>query len=111
VSDLAPLTALVNLQSLNMSYCKAVSDLAPLVALVNLQSLNMTVCSKAADLAPLGAGEAAETRTVGRRQGKNCAPSEPSRLRGTSGSLRAVVDPTHTEMVLSSSSVPVIRWR
>jgi hypothetical protein len=55
VSDLAPLTALVNLQSLYMGGCSAVSDLAPLTALVNLQVLVIRYCSTVSDLAPLSA--------------------------------------------------------
>jgi hypothetical protein len=38
-----------------MSNCSAVSDLAPLAALANLQSLIMRYCSAASDLAPLKA--------------------------------------------------------
>jgi hypothetical protein len=39
VSDLTPLSAMVNLKSLDMSGCKAVSDLAPLEGMVNLMNL------------------------------------------------------------------------
>jgi Leucine-rich repeat (LRR) protein len=55
VSELAPLGALVSLQSLDMNTCWKVRDLAPLGALVNLQSLNISECGKVSDLAPLGA--------------------------------------------------------
>jgi internalin A len=50
VSDLSPLAALVNLQSLNISGCDA-TDLAPLGALVDLQNLEMVHCEYLSDLA------------------------------------------------------------
>jgi hypothetical protein len=55
VSDLAPLSAMVKLQSLDIHFCDAVSDLAPLSAMVNLQSLDIGYCSSVSDIAPLGA--------------------------------------------------------
>jgi hypothetical protein len=55
VSDLAPLAAMENLQSLDMSWCSLVSDLAPLGGMVNLQRLVMSWCSSVSDLAPLTA--------------------------------------------------------
>jgi hypothetical protein len=42
LSYMAPLTVMVNLQSLDISTCYGVSDLAPLSALVNLQRLKMS---------------------------------------------------------------------
>jgi hypothetical protein len=54
LTNLAPLAALVNLQSLNINYCN-VSDLVPLAALVKLQSLNINGCGAVSDLAPLAA--------------------------------------------------------
>jgi hypothetical protein len=44
-----------------MSSCDAVSDLAPLSAMVNLQSLGMYGCSAVSDLAPLGSLVALKT--------------------------------------------------
>jgi hypothetical protein len=44
LTNLAPLAAMANLQSLDMSWCCRVSDLAPLAALVKLQSLIMVGC-------------------------------------------------------------------
>jgi hypothetical protein len=55
LSNLAPLAALANLQSLDISRCAFVSDLAPLRAMLNLQSLNMSSCTAVSDLAPLAA--------------------------------------------------------
>jgi hypothetical protein len=52
---LAPLRALVNLHSLDISNCTKVTDVAPLGALLSLQSLTMNVCPEVRDLAPLGA--------------------------------------------------------
>ncbi|KAG1662281.1 hypothetical protein FOA52_002170 [Chlamydomonas sp. UWO 241] len=57
VSDLAPLAVMVNLRSLNINHCTAVSDLAPLTVMVNLHSLNISGCVSVRDLTPLGALE------------------------------------------------------
>jgi Leucine-rich repeat (LRR) protein len=55
VSNLAPLSAMVNLKILDISGCSSVSDLAPLGDLVDLQSLNIRHCHRVSDLAPLKA--------------------------------------------------------
>jgi hypothetical protein len=52
LASLAPLMAM-DLQTLFISGCSAVSDLAPLTALVNLQTLDMRNCDVACDLAPV----------------------------------------------------------
>ncbi|KAG1667966.1 hypothetical protein FOA52_008338 [Chlamydomonas sp. UWO 241] len=54
VSDLAPLGALVKLQSLDLRHCSRVSDLAPLGHLVKLQSLDISCCDGVSDVASLG---------------------------------------------------------
>jgi hypothetical protein len=56
VSDLSPLAALVNLQSLDMSCCNTVSYLAPLATMVNLHSLKIISCTVSDT--PHGHGEA-----------------------------------------------------
>jgi Leucine-rich repeat (LRR) protein len=54
VSDLSPLTACVNLQTLECKGCEEVSDLSPLTACVNLQTLDCR-WTKVSDLSPLSA--------------------------------------------------------
>ncbi|KAG1679786.1 hypothetical protein FOA52_012697 [Chlamydomonas sp. UWO 241] len=51
VSDLMPLTAVAKLQSLDLRGC-ITSDLAPLTSMVNLQSLDISNCYRLTDLTP-----------------------------------------------------------
>jgi hypothetical protein len=53
LTNLAPLAALVNLQSLSISWFRSVSDLTPLTALVKLQTLDVRGCRYVSTLAPL----------------------------------------------------------
>jgi internalin A len=89
VSDLAPLGALVSLQSLDMSDCCEVRDLAPLGALVNLQSLKMMDCEGVSDLDPLTALVGLQNLVVSKGDEDKVAPI---RNRVDRGELRVVYE-------------------
>jgi hypothetical protein len=83
LTNLAPLAALVKLQSLDISHCIRVTDLTHLEAMVNLQSLDMSHCSSVADLAPLKAMTSLKslctenTGSEGEDDGTCCVRSPP----------------------------------
>ncbi|KAG1672504.1 hypothetical protein FOA52_002813 [Chlamydomonas sp. UWO 241] len=64
VPDLGPLTAMVNLKSLDISYLDGVTDLATLIAMVDLQSLNISYLDAISDLARLTALVNLKRRTM-----------------------------------------------
>jgi internalin A len=53
ISDLAPLTYLVNLESLDLSGCSNLSDVGPLFRLRQLKYLSLAGCRQIKDLAPI----------------------------------------------------------
>ncbi len=53
ITDVEPISKLVQLESLNLAYCKKIRDIGPLSKLIQLESLNLAYCTKIKDIEPL----------------------------------------------------------